>query len=309
MKRLLLFLLLLPCCYKEPVYRMEKLQVAFSHKWLFDFELKNETNKTIYAVCFYYGMRESGLRWMWQKSAVVKLEPNDKKKMHLHTLNKDIKNLVHGSLATFDNEEDANNSIFELLTDFQILELPLLKDIKGKTLILKIDPYASKGRNLYYKIIDNEMKYSDINLDFYVENKSNEDIIIASFIYKKYTTQEQWSFYKTDVIEIKNGEQKLIPAGYVENKYDEGNIRGYLGIFKKDEYQKAKDSTFFLLNSKEKLEIGKLTNYKDKKVVIIPSTYKNLSKYKQIRYSQFEYIRENLKNDKEYKHHSQNRSY
>ncbi len=270
MKKILLILLciLMPACHKENQFEHYK---KITPKIELDFYVKNETSKTIYVTCFYYAATSEDSRWQWNKSSIVKLEPNNKEFIDIKTI-KSLKNTqdIYGDLAIFDTLEEAETSIYQLLPDHKKIQLPLLIKIKDKILSIRPEYYGFKGKRLELAI--NQDQKSTNELDFIVENASNENFFITCFVYQLEPNQPTWIMDKTNVIELKKGSQAIIDVDTLDiSKEDKENVIGVLGIFKNK--AAAEKSTFELLQPDERINIGKLMQYQNQKIVIIPRTY------------------------------------
>lgn len=82
-----------------------------------------------------------------------------------------------------------------------------------------------------------------------------------------------WRFDKTPVIKIKPNEIKLIDVSNITELRDKIYVRGYLAIFDEDEQASAENAIYELMPSKQKLEIGKLIDLKNKKIVVYTERY------------------------------------
>jgi len=71
-----------------------------------DFEVKNNTGKTVYACCFSYVKERSFDLWHWDKSPVYKLEATTSAFMNIDTIpDEEYREHTFGYLALFDDEK------------------------------------------------------------------------------------------------------------------------------------------------------------------------------------------------------------
>lgn len=120
-----------------------------------DFEVKNTTGKTVYAVCFAYIHRRPFTHWRWEKSDIYKIEDDKKAVIHLDMINDEQdRDNTFGYLGVFDTEEEAEQSTFELLPDRRKLDLDKLIDLKGKTVTLTVEKYGFKKEFFEYDFVE-----------------------------------------------------------------------------------------------------------------------------------------------------------
>ena len=82
-----------------------------------------------------------------------------------------------------------------------------------------------------------------------------------------------WHFEKTKVQLVKPGEKVLIDIDTILSERDRSSVRGYLGVFEDNEEQQALESTFELLEPKNKLNLGNLIKVKQKTIVLDVKRY------------------------------------
>ncbi|MCK4265523.1 hypothetical protein KAW80_04165 [Candidatus Babeliales bacterium] len=298
---LILMLLLLPACYRETEKAMQKnamIQEQKTNGVELDFYVTNQTNKTLYVACFYYAVKQIRTRWSWYKTPVYEIKPGDKILIDIHTIaeKKEMKN-IYGYLGIFENKGEAEASIYELLEDKNKIELSKLLHLKKSNILLQTESYGFKGETLDWEHekngLNKNIKHKE--LDFLVENQTEKDLYITCFVYQQELDHGHWVFDKTDVIEIKSGQGKFIDVDTLRVPKDAWeSVIGILGVFEHDKKEDADKSTFELLKPDQKLIVGYLKRYQDKKVVIIPKKYGALSGFDN-QYPKVEFERKSIK--------------
>jgi len=125
-----------------------------------DFPVENKTGKTLFATCFVYEKRAKGrwlvavedkddaAIWRYEKTNVVKILPNKQKMIHVDTIAvKRDRDALEGYLAIFDEDEEqmAQDSIYELLESSRKLNLGVLSRLENKKIVLDIERYGVSG--------------------------------------------------------------------------------------------------------------------------------------------------------------------
>jgi hypothetical protein len=240
-----------------------------------DFTLLNNTGKRIYVACFSYIQKHYTTRWRWDKSPVYKLEPLERITINIDTIeNPDIRNKIHGYLGVFDNQKDAENSIYELLPDNKKTDLDLLWNIKGKTIVVGTEKYGFKKDILDVHLINNQPLKAHQDIDFVVKNNTGKPKIIAGFVYQNQNTiQDIWRFDKTNLLTLHPGEKGWIDVDTVMQKKNRSHARGFLGVFDIDQKRFAENITYELLPPKNKIKLGQLSLLKNKMVSIEDEQY------------------------------------
>ena len=278
----LLFILILPLfllssCHK--IDRMaskeerEKIREEKEAETNLDFLAQNETSKPIYITCFYYAQTAPGVRWSWHKTPVLKLENNEEKTVHFgfRPRPEDVDD-VYGYIGMFEDPDDAEESIYELLDDDSKVDLDKIARLHNKKVVFFLEHYGIEGDYFYFMFLP--LKETHIpSLDFPVENKTGQDLYMVLFTYERDEGETQWSFGKYDIHYLKNGETIVMDVSPIINPEDRKTVRGYLGIFTKEEKQLADDSTFETLQPNQKVNLGILSKFKDQKVVLLPREY------------------------------------
>jgi|SaaInlStandDraft_3_1057020.scaffolds.fasta_scaffold06843_4 hypothetical protein len=244
-----------------------------------DFKVLNKTSKTIFVTCFSYIKKRYHARWRWDKSPVYKLIPNATTLINIDTIpDKEDRNNIFGYLAVFESEKDAIASIYEFLHDKQKLDLDLLSKIKDqdKTVVIGVEKYGLKNDVLVTDVTQYPYKKKDKipELDFSVKNKTGKTKLVVGFVYQnKDNIRNVWGYDKTDIVRVENDSQEWIDVDTIVDSRNRSYVRGYLGVFNEDEEQLAKDATYELLETNQKLNVGRLQNLKNKHVVIEVEKY------------------------------------
>lgn len=280
---------------KKPTLHPKEVTLTASD---LDFEVENKTGKTIYVVCFAYINKRPLSRWRWDKSSIYKIEVNKSVIIDLDTIpDEENRNKTFGYLGIFDNKKEADDSTIELLDDNKKIDLDIIAQLQGKKVTIEIEKYGIAGEFYDFDFQDVDKKKEDKKqpeLDFYVENKTGKTILVTCFVYQKKAkgnwlakkTTESWSnsedlrddmsvwrFDKTPIIKLKPNETGLIDVDTIIEPRDRIYIRGYLAIFDEDEQELAEKAAYELLQSKRRLEIGKLIELKHKKISIYTEKY------------------------------------
>ena len=236
-----------------------------------DFEIKNDTEKTVFATCFYYTKKATAYRWRWYKSPVYELEPGERAIVDIDSIpTKRDRNAVYGYLAVFDNQVDAQTSVYELLDDTKRVDLEKLINLRDRMVIIQQRQYGFKGDILDYSI----PKRSDVaqgapELDFVVENQTGKDLWVTTYIYQKKGHKPQWKFVNIAPVNVKNGQEALVDVDTIAGRYDRKNVRAYIGLFDEDELGRAEESTYETLSPRRRLKVGKLYQLRDNKQKVV----------------------------------------
>ena len=195
-------------CFSHKVIKQQKIPYGMKKHEL-DFQVKNETGKSIYLVCFSYIKKRPFARWRWDKSPVYHLNNNEMVTIDIDTIGdtKDRKN-VYAYLAILKTQQAAEESIYELLNDKDKIDIDKLYKLKDKKLkvIIGIEKYGFKEDILDYKFVPKEEEEEEANppeLDFLVENKTGKTIYVTCFVYQKQKDETIWQYDKTPLIKLK----------------------------------------------------------------------------------------------------------
>lgn len=120
-----------------------------------DFEVENQTGKTIYITCFSYIKKRPFSRWHWNKSPVYKIDDNQTVVVDLPTISdEEDRNNAFGYLGVFDNAQDAENSTIELLDDNKKIDLDIIAQLHGKKVTIDVEKYGIVGEFYDYDFQD-----------------------------------------------------------------------------------------------------------------------------------------------------------
>lgn len=252
-----------------------------------NFDVENQTGKTLYVTCFSYIKKRDFGRWRWDKSPIYKLDDGKKQEIQIDYIHDDYsRKNVFGYLGVFTNEKAAQDSIYELLPDRNKLDLDQLMYLHDKKVTLEIERYGFKGE--YFEFDFNEKdRQAQKNqaehtpeLDFLVHNNTGKPILVTCFVYEKKAKgtwfaavdekddMEVWRFDKTPIIALEPGQEGIIDVDTITESRDREYVRGYLAVFDEDERKRAEESTFELLGSHRKLNLGILSMLKNKKIIV-----------------------------------------
>lgn len=252
-----------------------------------DFEVENLTGKTIYVTCFSYLRRRIHDRWHWSKSPIYELTSQSKVVVAVaQTVYEDDYNSVFGFLGVFDTKKKAEDSIYELMQDEEKIDLDLLFKLKGKKVTINIENYGFKKPFYDYDFVTKDKKErTDIpELDFYVLNDTGKTIFVCGFTYMKKAKgswvaaldkddMAVWRFDKTKVLKLAPHDYGYIDVDTIASKYDRDFATGFVAVFDEHEEKLANEATFELVDSRRKLDIGNLKNFKNGLVVIDVQKY------------------------------------
>jgi len=238
-----------------------------------DFEVLNLTGKKIYLACFTYIKKMAFTRWYWDKSQVHELDEGQSVIIDIDSIEdeKDREN-VYGYLAVFDNKEEAEDSIYELLDDDYKIDIDKIIKLKDKRVVLGIEKYGFKEELLDFAIIDKERERIP-ELDFFVENQTGRNLFVTCFVYQKKENHPIWRYDKTPVKKIAPGQMAIMDVDTIAQKYDRVYLRGFLGVFDETEEKLAQESTYELLAPNNKIDLGRIMLFRDKKVILEPERY------------------------------------
>lgn len=256
-----------------------------------DFDVENQTGKTVYVTSFVWIHRRDFGHWHWEKSNVYTLEPDATTTIDIKTVPmQEDRDKVFGYLAVFNNRKDAEDATIELTHEKHLLDLDLLMKLKGKKVILNVERYGRKKGKDYeffeYDFVDKKNKEATLpELDFAVENNTGKTVLVTCFVYQKKAKgswiasleakddMTVWRFDKTPIIKLLPHQIGIIDVDPIATNRDREYVRGYLAVFDEDEEEKALNATFEVLPSKYKLTLGELARLKNRKVVLEVDEY------------------------------------
>lgn len=258
-----------PLVKKEP----EAIQAVSEERLTpeLDFEVENATGTTIYITCFSYIQKEPFMRWRWDKSAIQKLEDGQRTIVNIDTIpDTEHREDIFGYLAIFESEEEAHDSIYELLQNGQKIDLDQLYKLKDKKVVVGVEKYGFKKAKVDFSVVEKfKKKRLDPELDFIIENGTGRNIFVTVFVYQvKDNVRMVWSYDKTAVQKLEPGQMSVVNVDTIKNERDRKYMSGYLAVFDEHEEDKAHDSTYELLEPKNKIALGRLSRLTDQKVVV-----------------------------------------
>jgi len=239
------------------------------------FVVKNISNKTLYVTCFSYIKKKMLEHWRWDKSEIYKIEPNEDTMINIDTITiKYDRESIYGSLAIFEDEEEATNSTYELLKEQNRIDLPRLYKLKNNIVQIGTEKYGFHG-DIFYLDIDREKPIVSkaISLNFDVENQTSNNLYICCFLYQRKNDMPIWQFDKTDVKLLPNNEKITININKFKNELVRKDIIAYLGVFNENNSEEAEKATYELLKPENKFALGELTKIKNKTVNLEKEKY------------------------------------
>lgn len=244
-----------------------------------DFQVENATGKTIFVTCFSYIQKEKFVTWRWDKSPVYKIESGKSVSVDIDTIS-DTLNRDHtfGYLTIFNNEEDARNSIFELVDDEKKIDLDKIYELKGKKVVIDIEQYGFKKERLDPKVEDLfKKKALHPELDFIIENDTGKTIFVTAFVYQiKDNIRSVWNYDKTSILKLEQGQSGILDVDTITEGRDRLYMIATLGVFAAHQEQLARESTYELLEPRNKITLGALSRLSGNMVVIQAEQYGKL---------------------------------
>ncbi|MCK4517402.1 hypothetical protein KAT92_01390 [Candidatus Babeliales bacterium] len=240
-----------------------------------DFQVKNETGKTIYVTCFSYIQKGRFSRWRWDKSPVYKLEQNKSVFINIDTIpDKEHREHTFAYLAVFSDEAEANQAIYELLEDQNKIDLDQVYNLFNKQVIVTVEKYGFKEEQIDFAIVKKLKKEPPPELDFVIENQTGKTIYVCCFVHQvKDDIRSVWAYDKTTVQKLMPNQSSLINIDTITNQRNRNFVPGYLAVFEEHEEKEARESTYELLKPKNKIVLGRLSYLKEKKAVIEVEKY------------------------------------
>lgn len=273
--------------HKEKKRLKKRTELHASSIKSLSFEVENKTGKLVYITCFSYIKKRDFGTWRWDKSPVIKLDVGQTDQVKIDFISDDYsRKNVFGYLGVFTNEKAAQDAIYELMPDRNKLDLDQLMYLHDKKVTLEIERYGFKGEYFEFDFSEKEThdealkRQNTPELDFVVENKTGKTILATCFTYQKKAKgtwfaavddkddMEVWRFDKTPLVTIPPNERGIIDVDTITENRDRTYVRGYLAVFDEDERKLAEESTYELLGSHRKLNLGLLSMLKNKKVVV-----------------------------------------
>ncbi|MBM3894465.1 hypothetical protein FJ366_02620 [Candidatus Dependentiae bacterium] len=241
------------------------------------FVIKNTLAKKMYLVPFAYVRRFIGQSWHWTKGQVCELESNQECVVDFGSVpNDEDLASVFGNICVLDSYEEAVSATCEIVPSNQKIELDLISHVLGKKILIQSRLYGINGSQLFYTLDSTDQKNVLKPLDFMVVNNTSDPILVTSFLYgrdQSATFFSSWRFSKSLVYEIQPGHKELIQVEKYDREYDRINVKGFLGVFEKENVKQAQDSVYELLSPEQKLSIGRVSELAGKEVVVSREAY------------------------------------
>ncbi|MCK4499579.1 hypothetical protein KAU11_03730 [Candidatus Babeliales bacterium] len=242
-----------------------------------DFLVKNGSGNTIFVTCFSYIKKSKYQTWRWDKSPIYKMYPGDEIVIDIDEIaNKRIRKDVFAYLAITNTQEEALKVTPEINDDKRLLDLDLLKNLKGKTILVEVEKYGYILDQTDYRIEHANGREKLRELDFEVENQTGKPVFVTCFVYQQQQDSDEyanWGFAKTVVKRLEPGESVLIDIESIKDYYDWVYMRANLAVFDEHEGQLAEDSVYEKLEPRRKLALGALSTLTHKKVTLTVERY------------------------------------
>lgn len=241
------------------------------------FKVTNNIGRKVYVVPFAYIKRFLTDPWHWYKAPILELDVNQFAFADIGTVpSVDDLTTVFGCLRMCDTKEEAEAATYQLSTDDKKIDLDLLSVLNRKEVILHSFQYGVQGERLSYEVVPSHWQKVLPPLDFHVVNATPNPVYVAAFFYGKEQDADEfvpWRFTKTDAYLLEPGKDTLIKVQAIKDPYDWSNVTGFLGVFKENEAKRAKNSTYELLQAREKIVLGPLASLGNKQVVLGSTQY------------------------------------
>ena len=264
------FLTVFSGCYKIP---KPSKKINDADAYSLDFTVENKTNKTIYITCFYYAKTVASVRWEWRKTPVYKMETNKTTNVNIDYIpQKEYLDNIFGYLAVFDNLDDAEDAIYELLPGENKVDLDKLNRLKNKNVSLYVEKYGTE-EYWYYRFNPKTEAPKVPELDFVLENNSGKNLYVTLFTYEREEGQPQWAIDKNEVLFVEYKKSITIDVDTLLQKHVRENASGALGVFNESEKKLAEESTYESLRPNQKISLGILHKLQGKKVILVPKKY------------------------------------
>jgi hypothetical protein len=104
------------------------------------------------------------------------------------------------------------------------------------------------------------------DLDFEVENKTGRTIFVTCFAYVHKGDFRHWRWDKSPVVEIPDGKTDFIDVDTIDDAQDRENTYGYLSVF--NDKKNADEAVIELVDERNLLDLDRLINLKNKKVIV-----------------------------------------
>jgi hypothetical protein len=279
MKRLscvLIFLsLLLSGCYKEKYKKTPPHPIS---KKDLHITVENKADKPIYASIFYYAKKAIGYRWNWYKTPPQHLHPGESYTFELtNFLSKRELRSVYGYIGISHTQQEADDLVFELIEDSHAIDIGILSKLHSEVIEIISHDEGVSGASWTWKPRDSTKETLESTYQFSLDNQTGEDLWIAPFIYDKSAVQQQWKFRKTPLIEAKKDTKQTIFIPAHAHRINRHFVQGFLGVFKHNDLERAKASTYPSLQPHEKLTVGYLYKLRNRTIILKPFTHSTFS--------------------------------
>ncbi len=120
-----------------------------------DFYVENNMHRPVYVAGFIYQKKEDMPVWQFDKTPVIRIEPDEVGKIDVDTLTVDYdRKYMRAYLGVFrENEQvEAENSTYQLLKPYQKVNLGRIAELKDKKVSLKIEQYGILGNMIDFSI-------------------------------------------------------------------------------------------------------------------------------------------------------------
>lgn len=215
--------------------------------WLneLDFSVRNDSLRRFYVTCFFWAKKADAVVWRWYKSPVYELPPKKSVVIDIDTFfDKNERDNIYGWLGVFESALDADVATFASAPDQSKISLGRLamlkrrigRSIREQEVVLFTDLYGFKGERIEYRLEPRRpLKHKfEPSLDFWVENKTGDPIMVNCFVYEHQKALGVWDHDSTDIVAVAPNERKRIEVDKVGSKYDWSHEHGHLGIYVHD---------------------------------------------------------------------------
>lgn len=188
----------------------------------------------------------------------------------------DVKHVPIMDLINEEKEFDPKNNVLAS-ADIIMPEMEVAKGVDPKQLKGDIASNEPEAKTADFGLVNIDGREASLHnnssksLDYEVENVTGKTIYIVGFSYLKKSTSNRWRWYKSSVYKLEDNQTTIVNIDYIEDDEDRGSAFGYLGIF--DNEEAAQESTFELLDDKQKIDLDQLAQLRGKKVKIEVEKY------------------------------------
>lgn len=264
------------CTTKKPINKSygQKGTEKISSK-AFTITLENTSTSDLYGCLFYYAKENLENRWSWHKSEVVNIRPQSSAKISITVSSRSKSDLedVQSCLSVFNNKDDAEMAIIELLSDEKRIDLGKLLPLNNKSIKISPETYGFKTNKISYSIVEQTNSETQHELSFSVVNSIGKNIYLTGFIYEHFNAHPQWDFEKLPVVFFPHNASAKVTIPTESNRYNWENIHGYLALFDEDQKQEADFSIYESLDPSNKVNLEALVKINKQTIILEPKTY------------------------------------